>query len=63
MLNDYLYMAGFLFGLLFILRTIYKNEQIGGKTKCFSCEHQDPISAYPSKCFSCEQQLLKTTDI
>ena len=25
----------------------------GGKSKCYSCEKQDPFRRYPGKCYSC----------
>jgi hypothetical protein len=60
MTDNYFYMAGFMLGLLFILRLISKREQTGGKTKCFSCEAQDGyLREYPSKCFSCERELFE----
>jgi hypothetical protein len=26
---------------------------MGGKSKCYSCEAQDPSRRYPGKCYSC----------
>lgn len=28
--------------------------QLGGRrSKCYSCERQDPVKFYPGKCYSC----------
>jgi hypothetical protein len=44
--------------LLFIMifsSPIVLNQKAGGggKSKCYSCEKQDPFRRYPGKCYSC----------
>ena len=52
--------------IVYLALVIYATKsQTGGsaRSKCFSCEHQDPYRDYPQSCYACEYQERAMYDL